>query len=119
MTGAKQAEDERRAAGERLRRSEALQRVLTTNLPDVTMFLLDRDLRFLVCEGSSLRYVSWMPGNLFRGRLLRDLPEMPGGLQASLLRLCTAALDGEPGTFLTFDLELLSPVFERGGDEVA
>ena len=38
-----------------LRRSESLHRTLTANLPDTTMFLLDRDMRILIAEGEGLR----------------------------------------------------------------
>ena len=58
---------------EQLLRSESLHRILTANLPDMSMFLLDRDLRVLVAEGEGVRQLPWIDESMFRGRLVAEL----------------------------------------------
>ena len=50
-----------------VRRSDELHRILTANLPDTTVFLLDRDLRILIADGEAIRRLPWFDEALFRG----------------------------------------------------
>ena len=42
-----------------IRRSGELHRILTANLPDTTVFLLDHDLRILIADGEAIRRLPW------------------------------------------------------------
>jgi diguanylate cyclase (GGDEF)-like protein/PAS domain S-box-containing protein len=90
----------RHAADEEIRGSEALHRTLIANLPDTTIYLLDRDLRILVADGAAIRRLPWLGEDMFRGRKVADLyAEVPD----DVLRLCLenyrAALHGERRAF--------------------
>jgi diguanylate cyclase (GGDEF)-like protein len=64
-------------------RAESLHRTLTANLPDTSMFLLNRELRILVAEGEGLRQLPWIDDDMFRGRLVSELQgELPGEVLA-------------------------------------
>jgi diguanylate cyclase (GGDEF)-like protein/PAS domain S-box-containing protein len=90
----------RRAVSEELRRSELLHRTLTANLPDTSMFLLDRDLRILIAEGQGVRQLPWIDENMFRGRTVDDLQgELPNEVLAMSLETYHAALAGKRGEF--------------------
>ena len=54
-------------------RSDELHRILTANLPDTTVFLLDHDLRILIADGEAIRRLPWFDEALFRGRLVAEL----------------------------------------------
>jgi diguanylate cyclase (GGDEF)-like protein len=85
---------------EELRRSESLHRTLTANLPDTSMFLLDRNLRVLLAEGAGIRALPWVDENMFRGRLVVELQgELPGDVLALSLECYRGALAGDPGEF--------------------
>jgi diguanylate cyclase (GGDEF)-like protein len=83
-----------------LRRSELLHRTLTANLPDTTMFLLDRDLRILIAEGEGLRGLEWFDEDMFRGRMVAELQgELPSDVLATSLECYRAAFTGDRGEF--------------------
>jgi diguanylate cyclase (GGDEF)-like protein/PAS domain S-box-containing protein len=73
VTARKALEAERAEGVRRIQGSEALNRTLTANLPDTTVFLLDHDLRILLAEGEAVRRLSWCSEDLFIGRLVREL----------------------------------------------
>ena len=91
---------------EQLRRSETLHRTLTANLPDTSMFLIDRDLRVLVAEGEGVRQLPWIDENMFRGRLVTELHgELPSevladvaGPATGLRSTASAASSSSPAT---------------------
>jgi diguanylate cyclase (GGDEF)-like protein len=90
----------RRAVAEELRRSESLHRTLTANLPDTSMFLLDRDLRVLIAEGQGVRQLPWIDENMFRGRRLAELQgELPSEVLAMSVETYQEALAGNRGEF--------------------
>lgn len=83
-----------------LRRSESLHRTLTANLPDTTMFLLDRDLRILIAEGEGVRALPWVDEDMFRGQMVAELQvELPSDVLAISLECYRAAFTGERGEF--------------------
>jgi len=55
------------------RRSEALHRTLIANLPNVSVFLLDHDLRVMVAEGQASRRFTWFDEDMFIGRKVTEL----------------------------------------------
>jgi diguanylate cyclase (GGDEF)-like protein/PAS domain S-box-containing protein len=104
-----------------VRRSDALNRSLTANLPDTTVFLLDHDLRILIADGEAIRRLPWFDEELFRGRLVSGLDGMvPAEILELSLTTYRAALQGERGGFdflsagMTFSVQAV-PV--RGEDE--
>jgi len=109
------------AAEQQIRNSEALHRTLTGNLPNTTVFLLDRELRILIADGEAIQALGFLDTDMFRGRKVSELyDEVPD----DVLRLClenyNAALTGERRTFefasdgLTFAVQAV-PV--RSGDD--
>ena len=83
-----------------IRRSEALRRTLTANLPDTTVYLLDRELRVLIADGEALRRLDWLDDDMFRGRKVADLfAEVPDEVLQLSLENYGAALRGERRTF--------------------
>ena len=100
------------AAAAGVRRSDELHRILTANLPDTTVFLLDHDLRILIADGEAIRRLPWFDEDLFRGRLVAELDGMvPDEVLALSLATYRAALQGERGGFdfvsegLTFSVQ--------------
>jgi diguanylate cyclase (GGDEF)-like protein/PAS domain S-box-containing protein len=109
------------AAAARVRRSDELHRLLTANLPDTTVFLLDQDLRILIADGEAIRRLPWFHEDLFRGRLVAELDGMvPDEVLALSIATYSAALQGERGGFefvsegLTFSVQA-APV--RGDED--
>jgi PAS domain S-box-containing protein len=87
-------------AAERLRQSALLQRTVTANLPDTSVFLFDRDLRILIAEGEGVRRLSWIDAELFRGRTVGELQgELPNDILAMSLDCYRGALAGERRAF--------------------
>jgi diguanylate cyclase (GGDEF)-like protein/PAS domain S-box-containing protein len=112
-----QAED---AAEELIRNSEALHRTLTANLPDTTVYLLDRELRVLIADGEAIRRLGWLGPDMFRGRKVAEFyAEVPDAVLQLCLENYSAALLGEGRAFefesegLTFAIQAV-PV--RDGD---
>ena len=54
-----------------------LYRTLTAHLPDVMVFLLDRELRILLADGEGWRRLPYFDETMFRGRRVEDLFEVP------------------------------------------
>ena len=111
----------REGSEESLRHSESLQRSLLANLPDTTVFLLDRDFRILVAQGDAVRRLPWLTEDLFRGRRLGELDDdVPADILELALRNYADAFRGIRSDFefssagLTFELRAV-PV--RGADE--
>ena len=116
----------RRDVEESLRRSETLHRTLTENLPQASMFLLDRDLRILVAEGEALRQVPWFAPDMFRGRRVAELyGEVPEDVVTMALGHYSAALRGERREFeleaggMTFAMTAIPVHAEEGSVETA
>ena len=121
ITAQQAATTARHEAEAGVRRSHELHRMLTANLPDTTVFLLDNDLRILIADGEAIRRLPWFDEELFRGRLVSELDGMvPEEVLELSLTTYRAALQGEPGGFdflsegLTFSVQAV-PV--RGEDE--
>jgi len=100
----------------RLRRSEALHRTLTANLPDTTVFLIDRDLRILAAEGEAVRRLPWFEPSMFRGQLVTELADVPAHVLDLAVEHYRGAFDGVRRTFefdsegMTFSIQAV-PVF--------
>jgi diguanylate cyclase (GGDEF)-like protein/PAS domain S-box-containing protein len=104
VTDRRAAEIERTATrheGELLiRRSEVLHRTLAANLPDTTVYLLDRDLRILVADGEAIGGLPWVGEDMFRGRKVAELyAEVPDEVLQLCLDNYRAALQGEQRAF--------------------
>jgi diguanylate cyclase (GGDEF)-like protein/PAS domain S-box-containing protein len=80
------------AAGE-LHASRERYRALAAHLPDVSVLVFDRELRFTLVEGAALARHGWRRDEL-EGRLVAEA--VPASRAAELLPLYRAALDGEP-----------------------
>jgi len=109
-----------------IRRSEALHRTLTANLPDTSVFLVDHDLRILVAEGEAIGRLAWLDEDLFRGRKVSELySEVPSDVLRLSLENYRAALCGERRAFefdsdgLTFAVEAVPVRAEDGSVESA
>ena len=104
-----------------LRRSNELHRILTANLPDTTVFLLDRDLRILIADGEAIRRLPWFDSEVFRGppgrRARRDGPRGgPGALAFDVPRGTRGRARGFDflSEGLTFSVQAV-PVLDVGG----
>jgi diguanylate cyclase (GGDEF)-like protein/PAS domain S-box-containing protein len=111
----------RREVDQEVRRSEALHRTLTANLPDTSMFLLDSDLRVLVAEGEGVRDLPWVDEDMFRGRMVTELhAELPSEVMAMALECYRGAWAGErqefefTGDSLTFTVTAV-PIYDEDG----
>jgi PAS domain S-box-containing protein len=109
-----------------IRRSEALHRTLTANLPETSVFLIDHDLRVLVADGEAIRRLGWLGDDLFRGRKVSELyAEVPGEVLHLSLENYAAALRGERRSFefdsegLTFAVQAVPVRTEDGTVEAA
>ena len=116
----------RREVEETLRRSEALHRTLTENLPQASMFLLDQDLRILVAEGEAMRELPWFAPDMFRGRRVDELHgRAPEHIVTTALEHYAAALRGERREFdietngMTFTINATPVHAEDGSVETA
>src|SRR5918997_5513309 len=108
------------------RRSDALHQTLIANLPDISVFLLDHDLRVLVAEGEASRRLPWFSEDMFRGRKVSELyADIPGHLLDLSLEHYRAALRGERRAFefdsdgLTFAVQAVPVHAEDGSVESA
>jgi diguanylate cyclase (GGDEF)-like protein/PAS domain S-box-containing protein len=104
--------------------SEALHRVLVANLPDTTVYLLDRDLRILLADGEAIRRLPWLDDDMFRGRKVSELyAEVPPDVLNLCLDNYRAALAGERRAFgfssdgLTFAIQAVPVRAEDGSVE--
>lgn len=88
---------EARKAQEALRRSEQRYRTLVASLPETAVYLVDRDLRYLMAEGEALAAAGLQQSDL-EGKTLDEA--LPPSLASELIPLYRRALDGD-----TFTLE--------------
>jgi DNA-binding NarL/FixJ family response regulator len=68
-------------------------------LNDPTSFVMDRDLVVRDAEGQSILRLPWFEEELFVGRQLPDISEMPAPIRMLCVKSYSAALDGERGQF--------------------
>jgi diguanylate cyclase (GGDEF)-like protein/PAS domain S-box-containing protein len=84
----------------RIRRTEALHRTVTANLPDTTVFLVGHDLRILLAEGEAVRRLSWFDEDLFIGCRISELHSaVPADVLDPAIENCLAVLQGERREF--------------------
>jgi diguanylate cyclase (GGDEF)-like protein/PAS domain S-box-containing protein len=109
-----------------IRRSEALHRTLTANLPDTSVFLFDHDLRVLIADGEAIRRLSWLDEDMFRGRKMTELhAEVPTEVLRLSFENYRAALRGERRAFefesdgLTFAVQAVPVRAQDGSVESA
>lgn len=106
---------------EELRRSAQLQRTLTSNLPDTTVALIDRDHRVLAVEGNGERMLAHRAA---LGHRLDDAPHLPEHQRQNLVRHLDAALAGQRQDYraehngLAFHTTM-SPLFDDEGSAYA
>ncbi len=109
-------------AEQSLRHSQSLQRSLLANLPDTTVFLLDRELRILVAQGDAVRRLPWLTDDLFFGRRVEDLDDdVPVDILETAMRHYADAFRGNASAFeftsagLTFEVRVV-PVRSADGE---
>jgi PAS domain S-box-containing protein len=83
---------DRRLSVDTLRLSEARYRALATNLPDISVFLYDHDLRYVLVDGSTLEAVG-MSKQALEGRTIWEV--LPADVAERLAGHRRAALTGE------------------------
>jgi DNA-binding CsgD family transcriptional regulator len=66
---------------------------------DPTSFVMDRDLVVQGAEGESIMRLPWFEDDLFVGRQLPDISEMPVPVRSLCIEHYSAALAGDPGQF--------------------
>jgi DNA-binding CsgD family transcriptional regulator len=66
---------------------------------DVTSFLMDRDLVVREAAGESILRLPWFEQELFVGRQLPDVSEIPSGIRSLAVRSYRAALSGERNVY--------------------
>lgn len=66
---------------------------------DPTTFLMDRDLQVRGAEGTSILRLPWFDQELFVGRALPEISEMPTPVRRLAIEHYTASLSGERGRF--------------------
>jgi DNA-binding NarL/FixJ family response regulator len=71
----------------------------TRRLHDPTAFVIDRDLVIQAAEGESIMRLPWIDDELFVGRQLPDISEVPERVLALSIENYSAALAGERGRF--------------------
>jgi DNA-binding NarL/FixJ family response regulator len=71
----------------------------TRGAQDPTSFLMDRELVVQAAAGESILRLPWFDRELFVGRQLPDISEMPKNVRCSAVTAYRAALAGEPGRF--------------------
>jgi len=92
---------ERKQMEEELRKSEASYRALVRNFPDGAVLLFDREMRYLIADGTSLRQTGFVPESIV-GRTLAEVRADSPNLQ-HLTEIYRAILDGK-----TIEEEFLS-----------
>jgi PAS domain S-box-containing protein len=100
-----------------------LYRTLTAHLPDVAVFLLDRELRILLAEGEGWRRLPWFDETMFRGQ---RVDELYGVAPKEVLDLAVehyrAAAAGERREFSFVDagrtIEIVAAPVRHSGDAV-
>jgi len=69
------------------------------SVPDPSLFLMDEELVVQDAEGESVLRLPWFEEDLFLGRQLPDITEMPRNVRSSTVTHYRAALVGEAGRF--------------------
>jgi len=113
----------RKKVEQQLRRSESLHRTLATNLPDTSVFLLDREEHIAVAEGEAIERMALFGPAPIVGRTLTELYDRsPSDLPLQAVEHCRAALRGErrefeirEGSGRTFEVDAV-PVRAANGD---
>ncbi len=110
------------AADADLRHAASLQRSLLANLPDTTVFLLDRELRILVAQGDSMLRLPGLTEDLFWGRHVGDLhDDVPADILERAMGHYADAFHGIASDFeftsagLTFEMRVVPVAGEDGG----
>ena len=83
----------------RLRRAEALRQTLVGNIPDTAVFILDRELRFLVADGEAKDRLPWLAEAADANMRVTDLERVPPDILAEAVAHYRAALQGERRAF--------------------
>jgi diguanylate cyclase (GGDEF)-like protein len=117
----------RKQVEEQLRRSESLHRTLTTNLPDTSVFLIDRDEYVAVAEDGAVDRIAPFGDAPLVGCTLTELRERsPGDIPLAAIEHCRAALRGENRAFeihessgKTFELDAIPVRADDGSIECA
>jgi diguanylate cyclase (GGDEF)-like protein len=90
----------RKQVEDQLRRSESLRRTLTTNLPDTSVFLIDREEYVAVAEDDAEQRIAPFGDAPLLGCTLAELRERsPGDIPLEAIEHCRAALRGETREF--------------------
>lgn len=90
---------------------------------DPTAFVMDSELVVQRAEGESILRLPWFEDELFVGRQLPDISEMPASIRSLCIQNYTAALDGERGRFSfvsyghAYSVEAVPVRAENGGIE--
>jgi DNA-binding CsgD family transcriptional regulator len=80
-------------------RGLAAERRARQRLPDPTSFLMDRTLVVRYAGGESIMRLPWFEQDLFVGRQLPDIAEMPANIRSRAVEHYLAALHGRRGSF--------------------
>jgi DNA-binding CsgD family transcriptional regulator len=80
-------------------RALAGERRARTSLPDPTSFLMDDELVVRCAGGESILRLPWFDDDLFVGRQLPDISEMPANVRLRAVEHYLAALRGQRGSF--------------------
>jgi diguanylate cyclase (GGDEF)-like protein len=117
----------RKQVEEQLRRSASLHRTLTTNLPDTSVFLIDREEYVAVAEDDGTDRIAPFGDAPLAGCTLTELRERsPGDVPLAAVEHCRAALRGESRAFeihessgKTFELDAIPVRADDGTIECA
>jgi PAS domain S-box-containing protein len=87
--------DDLKRLDEALKQSEQLYRTLASHIPNAAVALFNRELRYLLVEGSASRLLTGASKHLLEGKTIREahFPEIADRIEPVL----RATLDGEPG----------------------
>jgi DNA-binding NarL/FixJ family response regulator len=101
----------------------AHQRPRARRLGDPTTFVVDRDLTVHSAEGQSILRLPWVDKDLFVGRRIPDISEIPSALRNLAVETCAAAFSGERRRFEftsyghTYSVDAV-PVRSNGNDSI-
>ena len=83
-------------------------------LNDVTSFVMDRDLVVLDADGESILRLPWFEEEMFVGRQLPDVHEIPASIRSLAVESYRSALDGERNTY-AFTVEAVLAIAAPSG----
>jgi len=86
--------NELRENADKLKQSESHFRTLISNLPDIDVYLFDRDLRFLIADGTEMRKLG-LSSATFEGRRLPEIMELERDNRMFLTELYSAVIEGK------------------------